>query len=1158
MTARWKLDSVARVLNSTILNTLRSFVSRTSIDLAPSAGDLPEASAYAPIKKYVLDLAHHTKPETASEHLFREVAKDALGVSVFSQVNIGDGFVDFIIPEVNGAVLLELKPLFQVHSETELRRYELKPKQHLAQIRKYLHRHEYVVLTDLKEAYLFSARDTLVDGSFFAVLPFADLLARYGESRSLLDVMRRTEDAVEKPELDRQFFEDLKEWFHVFEKVAFTPPEDAAELNILLINKLVFAKTLEDHGLVPYRFIQDEYEKQKDRWEAKGSRHTLRGFLRNFEEFFDDYYDTELFARKIWDHVEQTPENLDRFARALELVLGVSKWDKVFSRGIVHYNYRKINEDIFGKSYEMFLASNRKDEGIYYTPAPITTPMADSLVDSLFAPLVDEICALIHKDRCDFVAAGILMEQLSGLRIADTAAGSGGFLIKVLRAIWRHYLRIDQAGVWVRKMGDDLFDMPPNVQQAAEFRRRHAFDARRVLIARLLLQHIYAIDKDGGAIEVAKTNIWKEAVKLSVDDYNYRQLKAESGNILPNLELNFICADSLVDVEAALQVEYLREYSQHAVQELWKLRQEYIENPSDHSPLDEALALRAKLDANMEEHFQNENLPAAPAFLALQFFPCYFDATGTPRATGGFDGIIGNPPWEAVKPVRKEFAKIDKYSMSVVDFDAWFAKKLDEDAGFKTRWDDYQRSYETYKAYLSRRFEHQGTGDWNLFKLFIENNLRLLRAGGRLSLLVPSSIQTDEGCGALRRLFITEHTLEELTSFENRGYLKVEDGKESTAFIFPDVDNRFKFGFFKLIKGLPPKPDHAVSARFYLRDPARVFDPPIQYSVEMIKRFSPQNYSFMEFRSEADYQLYTKVRSNHPLLEALGYRFRRELHSADDRRFFNKRDGKKLQDGQMTLYEGKMIFQYNPRYSPSNSFVVEKDVRVECLRKELYRLAQFVRKSEVTVLEGQPIPKKKDELEKRLLELFQAKEFKLQYECERLAYRQVGRSTDERTFIAAILPAQVAIIDTLMYLNPYRYHLAEDGILEQRFYPAAETDSLLGLFNSLILNYYLRSKVSAHVNIFHVYELPIPSLDAKQREWLAKSAAKLSKKPDDFAERAKLEVFIARELYGLSREDWSHLTGTFTFGGDSDSKADLDEIIRLSTAHWQESGCGGE
>jgi hypothetical protein len=40
-----------------------------------------------------------------------------------------------------------------------------------------------------------------------------------------------------------------------------------------------------------------------------------------------------------------------------------------------------------------------------------------------------------------------------------------------------------------------------------------------------------------------------------------------------------------------------------------------------------------------------------------------------------------------------------------------------------------------------------------------------------------------------------------------------------------------------------------------------------------------------------------------------------------------------------------------------------------------------------------------------------------------------------------------------------------------------------------------------------------------------------------------LEVFIARDLYGLSRADWQHLTATFTFGS-GETKAELDEIIR--------------
>jgi len=50
-------------------------------------------------------------------------------------------------------------------------------------------------------------------------------------------------------------------------------------------------------------------------------------------------------------------------------------------------------------------------------------------------------------------------------------------------------------------------------------------------------------------------------------------------------------------------------------------------------------------------------------------------------------------------------------------------------------------------------------------------------------------------------------------------------------------------------------------------------------------------------------------------------------------------------------------------------------------------------------------------------------------------------------------------------------------------------------------------------------------------------------------ERAALEGFMARDLYGLSLEDWKHLTGTFTFGSGP-TKEELDEIIRQSLLLW--------
>ena len=415
-----------------ILIALQELTQREGIEFLPLAPETGPLSPYAPIVKYLLDLKNGSKPETAAEDLFTELCKDILGFQPTRQVGSGEGWVDFMLPEATGQhVPLELKPLFQRDGKGGIWRSDANPKNHVGQVKKYLRDHEYLILTDLRTAWFFSARDFFFEDKHFATMPFAGFLARCRETRSVLDAVRRLEDTAEKPELEQQFFEDLKIWFNEFDKVKWTPPELAAESIILLINKLIFARTVEDFGLVPYHYTQDEYTRQTKNWEAKGAHRIVPKFLSEFEDFFDEYYDTEIFSARIWERLDKDPANLQRFCEKLNFVLGINTWDQTFStRGIVHYNYRRIDEDIFGKSYEMFLASNRKDEGIYYTPAGITGPMADSLVNSLAGKLVDEICDAAGSQKCDFKLADQLMARLFEIRVADTACGSGGFLIK--------------------------------------------------------------------------------------------------------------------------------------------------------------------------------------------------------------------------------------------------------------------------------------------------------------------------------------------------------------------------------------------------------------------------------------------------------------------------------------------------------------------------------------------------------------------------------------------------------------------------------------------------------------------------------------------------------------------------------------------------------
>jgi len=514
-----------------ILVALREFTARERIEFLPLAPDPRPVSDYPPIHKYVLDLKNGAKPETAAEELFSALCKDVLGFFPARQVISGEGWVDFMLPEPKGDPLpLELKPLFQRDGPDALWRRDANPKHHTTQVKKYLRDHEYLMLTDLRTVWFFNARDFFFDDKPFAKLPLAEFFARCRQTSSVLDTLRRLEDTSEKPELEHQFFEDLKIWFNEFDTVKWTPEEKAAESIILIINKLIFARTMEDYGLVPFHFTQEEYVRQTRRWEAKGAHRIVPEFLHQFELFFDDYYDTEIFSARIWDRLDKDRANLQRFCLKLNFVLGINSWDQTFSRGIVHYNYRRIDEDIFGKSYEMFLAANRKDEGIYYTPAGITGPMAESMVNSLAGKLVDEICDAVGSQKCDFARAETLMAQLAEIRVADMACGSGGFIIKVLRSFWQNYQRIDAACDWVLKIlkpdnGEMyLAEMPPNVEAAIAFRRHWNFDSKRQLVAVVAERHLRCPISDFMSRNIMTLRLTREIIPICGEELNFRNL----------------------------------------------------------------------------------------------------------------------------------------------------------------------------------------------------------------------------------------------------------------------------------------------------------------------------------------------------------------------------------------------------------------------------------------------------------------------------------------------------------------------------------------------------------------------------------------------------------------------------------------------------------
>ncbi|MEK7991964.1 MAG: hypothetical protein VSS52_013215, partial [Thiotrichaceae bacterium] len=251
--------------------------------------------------------------------------------------------------------------------------------------------------------------------------------------------------------------------------------------------------------------------------------------------------------------------------------------------------------------------------------------------------------------------------------------------------------------------------------------------------------------------------------------------------------------------------------------------------------------------------------------------------------------------------------------------------------------------------------------------------------------------------------------------------------------------------------------------------------------------------------------------------------------------------------------EGKVIYQYNNDYSLPRYFINEERAKAALIDKEVRRI-------------------KKETKCTFSAEQFEQNEFKLEYQAHKLVYRDVARSTDERSLIATLLPEHVFTGNTLNHFVNFSYK-DQAGQVEQIEVKTSELLFLQALLNSLILNYYLRNKISAHASFYYVYELPIPEAAPEIKQQIIEKSftllycksqselyedlrlelniAEIDPKQQDLVQiRAELEILIAQHLYQLDADDWQHLTSTFIYGNDSVTKQELDKIIDNSQANW--------
>ncbi len=263
----------------------------------------------------------------------------------------------------------------------------------------------------------------------------------------------------------------------------------------------------------------------------------------------------------------------------------------------------------------------------------------------------------------------------------------------------------------------------------------------------------------------------------------------------------------------------------------------------------------------------------------LAFPEVFFNDDGHRRDDAGFDILVGNPPWDKVKPAEKEF--YGQYDPTIIDFQGQTRKQLVRDGVYRWQQDKIPNE-KTGK-------DKTTGGDPDLFKFFTERFLSLSAQGcGRTGILIPAAFYSAEGSKGLRRMVLETAQIEHLYAFEN------------SFKIFP-IHGSFKFVAFVLSKRTAQE-EREFPAAFMLRRPdwldasltqqaSRV----VTLSPKFIREQSPSHLSFFEFRSEQEKALVQRIYEQFPPLgrqleDTWNVSFTTELHMTQDSWLFRERD----------------------------------------------------------------------------------------------------------------------------------------------------------------------------------------------------------------------------------------------------------------------------
>ncbi len=1025
---------------------------------------------------------------------------------------------------------------------------------------------------------------------------------------SVLEVANRLKKSLDIEKVTKKFYNEFKD-----EKTKFTEQitgikdeRDRKWYASILLNRLMFVYFLQKKGFIDkgrQNYLTEKLNDSKNNGKNLYYKHFLEYLF--FEGFAKEKNDRSKEANAVLGEIKYLNGGLflrHRIEKENEIAIPDHAFEVVFQL-FGKYSWHlddspggkddEINPAVLGYIFEKYI--NQKEFGAYYTRTEMTDYLAERTIHKALLQKIREKNPQMKAETLsevimkldDSLALFLLKEILPFLSVLDPACGSGAFLVAAMKILIDIYSAV--IGRVKLSKNSELKNWLTSVE------KEHP-SLLYYIKKKIITDNLYGVDIMEEAVEIARLRLF---LSLAASANTLDELEP-----LPNIDFNVLAGNSLIgliqvdehkfdelekskpteqDYKDAVQGNFFKKvsvqknlfgsahaasyekliqnrevlihkykyYEESGTKDIGVLRADIQEKEKDaHSVLNELLLkefehLRieyeeAAWDEKKNTEGKSKKRPVKIAdIISLKPFHWGYIFSEIFRR-GGFDCILTNPPWEIFKPNSKEFFLeysdlVSRKKMDIKSFEKEKGKLL-KDKDLRKAWleylssfphiSSYFRSTPSYKNQISIVNGKKAGTDINLYKLFTEQCFNLMKSNGDCGIVIPSGIYTDLGSKQLREMLFSKTQITGLFCFENR------------KTIFENVDSRFKFVVLTFEK-VPSTPGpfsqngrrgEGFPAAFMRHDVRELESFPnsdsIRIDIDLVRKLSPDSLSIMEFKTELDIVIAKKM-IKYPLLGedmegTWNFVLANEFHMANDAKLFETKSGK----NRLELFTGKMFHQFSLTDQKSGYWIDEKVGRKTFLRND----------KDV----GQ----------------------ELEYQKYRWVHRRIASNTNERTLITSITPKYV-----FTEVNSTVLKVEESKINNN------EMLFLTTITNSFSLDYFIRQKVTTTLNMFYIYQLPVPRLSEKSTgqekkvfDSLVERAAKLICTTEEFAdlwkevmgtkwtpshstgsvtkkgsgateekERAKLRAeidAIVAHLYGITEEEFVHILSTFPLVSD--------------------------